>query len=233
MIPQELRERILYQDAHLIVLDKPAGLAVHGGPQTSVHVEGMLDALRFTYRQPPRLAHRLDRDTSGCLILARHDKALSRLGRLFTAGRIEKTYWAVVAGCPNDASGRIDVPVKKVSNRQGWRMVAAADGQPAATRWVLRGQADTMAWLELRPESGRTHQIRVHCASGLGCPILGDPVYGPPSERALHLQARAIVIPYAAGRPPIQVTAPPPAHMRPALAACGWHDDHGALSAAG
>ncbi len=218
----DLRSRILYQDANLLILDKPAGLAVHGGPRTTVHVEGLLPALSAGYRQVPRLAHRLDRDTSGCLVLARHDKALSRLGRLFGAGRIEKTYWAVVRGAPDGESGRIDLPLHKLVDRNGWRVVAASRGRAAVTEWVRRGGADGVTWLELRPRTGRTHQIRVHCASGLGCPILGDPVYGPPSGMPLHLHARAIAVPYWADRPPIIVVAPPPPHMEAALRACGW-----------
>ncbi len=219
---EDLRSRILYQDANLLIVDKPAGLAVHGGPRTTVHVEGMLPALSLGYRHPPRLAHRLDRDTSGCLVLARHAKALSRLGRLFGAGRIEKVYWAVVQGTPNGEHGRVELPLRKVTSRDGWRIEGTTSGQAAVTDWLRLGGADGMTWLELRPHTGRTHQIRVHCASGLQCPILGDPVYAPPSERPLHLLARAVSVPYWADRPPVQVVAPPPPHMEAALRACGW-----------
>lgn len=220
--PEDLLARVLFQDSNLIVLDKPAGLAVHGGPQTTIHLEGMLDILRFGLAKPPRLAHRLDRDTSGCLILARHDKALSRLGRLFGAGKVQKTYWAIVKGCPKGESGQIDLPLRKISNKQGWRMVVDPTGSPAVTAWRLCGSAEGMAWLELKPQSGRTHQIRVHCASGLGCPIVGEPVYATDAARPLHLHARAIAIPYWADRPAIEVLAPPPPHMEKALRACGW-----------
>lgn len=218
----DLRGRILHQDANLLILDKPAGLAVHGGPRTFEHLEGMLDGLSLGLRQPPRLAHRLDRDTSGCIVLARHAKALSRLGRLFGGGQVEKTYWAVVGGTPRGEGGTIELPLLKVSDRSGWRMVTDPAGQRAATDWVLRGRSDRLSWLELHPHTGRTHQIRVHCAAGLGCPILGDPVYGPPPNVPLHLHSRAVSVPYWAERPPVVVTAPPPPHMEAALRACGW-----------
>jgi tRNA pseudouridine32 synthase/23S rRNA pseudouridine746 synthase/23S rRNA pseudouridine1911/1915/1917 synthase len=182
----------------------------------------MLDVLRFGLAKPPRLAHRLDRDTSGCLILARHDKALSRLGRLFGAGKVQKTYWAVVSGRPSAESGRIELPLRKISNKQGWRMVVDPDGLAAVTLWRVCGSAGGVTWLELTPQSGRTHQIRVHCASGLGCPIVGDPVYADDADRPLHLHARELIIPYWAERPAIQVLAQPPLHMQKALQACGW-----------
>jgi tRNA pseudouridine32 synthase/23S rRNA pseudouridine746 synthase/23S rRNA pseudouridine1911/1915/1917 synthase len=217
-----LPQRVLFRDSNVIVLDKPPGLAVHGGPQTTVHLEGMLDVLRFGLAKSPRLAHRLDRDTSGCLVLARHDKALSRLGRLFGAGKVQKTYWAVVSGTPAGESGRVDLPLRKISDKQGWRMIVDPQGLAAVTVWRVLGAADGMTWLELTPHSGRTHQIRVHCASGLGCPIIGDPVYAGDAARPLHLHARALVIPYWAERPPLQILADPPAHMRKHLLTCGW-----------
>jgi tRNA pseudouridine32 synthase/23S rRNA pseudouridine746 synthase/23S rRNA pseudouridine1911/1915/1917 synthase len=217
-----LRSLILYQDANLIILDKPAGLAVHGGPRTPVHLEGMLGALQFNLAKPPRLAHRLDRDTSGCLVLARHDKALSRLGRLFGSGKVEKTYWAIVEGCPVGEDGCVNLSLQKVSDMNGWRMIGNPDGQTAATFWHLRGNGNGIAWLELKPRTGRTHQIRVHCASGLASPILGDPVYGGPTSLPLHLHARAVTIPYWADRPPLGAVARPPAHMEAALRECGW-----------
>jgi len=228
MSPDDLQALVLYRDSNLILLNKPAGLAVHGGPKTPVHLEAMLDALRFNLSHSPKLAHRLDRDTAGCLILARHDKALVRLGKLFTAGAVAKTYWAVVEGGPQDDQGRVDLPLRKVSTiEDGWRMIGDPQGQAAATRWQVKGRGNGMCWLELKPETGRTHQIRVHCASGLGSPILGDPVYGK-SGVMLHLQSHAVSIPYWADRPPVQVSAPVPEHMRAALTACGWNDDSSA-----
>lgn len=241
MTLDDLQALVLFRDSNLIVLNKPSGLAVHGGPKTPVHLEAMLDGLRFTLSRPPVLTHRLDRDTAGCLILARHDKAARRMGRLFSAGMVKKTYWAVIEGGPETDQGRVELPLLKVSTaKDGWRMTVDAAGQAATTRWRVLGRGRLgerdLCWLECRPETGRTHQIRVHCASGLpgglqGA-ILGDPVYGPAAaHRAagdgerLHLLSRAVAIPYWAERPAVEVTAPVPEHMRAALSACGWSAD--------
>ena len=222
IVGEDLIGRILHQDSNLIILDKPAGLAVHGGPRTPDHLEAMLDVLRFTLRQPPRPVHRLDRDTSGCLVLARHDKAASRMGRLFRSGKVEKVYWAVVAGDPPGAAGVIAAPLNKATTRQGWRMRIDPGGLAAITEWAVLGRSDGLVWLELRPRTGRTHQIRVHCADSLGCPVLGDALYGSGTDRPLHLHARQVAVPYWADRPPVTAVAPPPPHMQAALKDCGW-----------
>ncbi|HET9018450.1 MAG TPA: RNA pseudouridine synthase, partial [Acetobacteraceae bacterium] len=133
----------------------------------------------------------------------------------FASGAAEKTYWAVVEGGPEAEAGPIDAPLLKVSDRGGWRMRVDSRGVPAQTDWRVRGRGEGIAWLELRPRTGRTHQVRAHCAA-LGCPLLGDPVYGAGRGR-LHLLARAIRLPLD---PPVAATAPVPAHMRAALAAC-------------
>src|SRR3546814_18062273 len=122
----------------------------------------LFDALRFGLPRPPALSHRLDRDTSGCLVLGRHRKALAKLGRLFAGGRVEKTYWAVVEGAPAAAEGRIELALKKLTPKSGWRMVAAPDGQPAVTDYRLMGSARGPSWLELRPRTSRKHPTRVH-----------------------------------------------------------------------
>jgi len=204
----------------MLVIDKPAGIPVHAGPRGGPNLEAGFDALRFGLPQPPALAHRLDRDTSGCLVLGRHKKALRRLGALFTAGKVEKVYWAVVAGLPAEPAGIVDAPLKKETRRTGWRMEMDPAGQRAVTEYRVLGSAEGRSWLELRPRTGRTHQIRVHCAS-LGCPVIGDPTYGGPAGEPLHLHARAIAIPLYPTRPAIQVTAPVPPHMRMALVRLG------------
>src|SRR5690606_4469134 len=128
-----------------------------GGP----NLEDLFDALRYGLPRPPALAHRLDRDTSGCLILGRHRKALAKLGRMFAAGRIGKTYWAVVQGGPAADSGTVDLALAKVTPKHGWKMVGDPSGQPAVTDWTVMGRGSGIAWLECRPRTGRTHQIRV------------------------------------------------------------------------
>ena len=215
---------LLYRDGMMLIIDKPAGVPVHAGPGGGVTVEHGLEALRFGLPRAPSLAHRLDRDTSGCLILGRHRKALARLGRLFAAGGIEKTYWAVVRGTPPADQGRIDLPLaKRSTSARGWWMKVDPDGQPAITDYRVLGRSADTAWLELRPRTGRTHQIRVHCAE-LGCPLLGDPIYGTDRDSGvpLHLHARAISVPLYPNKPPVTATAPVPPHLRVALTACGW-----------
>jgi len=223
MTPQDLQARVLYRDGSILVIDKPAGLAVHPGPSTPESLERYLGSLRFGIRESPRLVHRLDRDTSGCLLLARHARGASKLGRLFASSQVRKVYWAVVEGMPEAPEGVIDRPLKKITRKEGWRIVLDEAGQRAVTRYRVLAAGDGLAWLELAPETGRTHQLRVHCAAA-GFPVLGDPVYGrTPSPRVpLHLHSRAVTIPLGGERAPITVTAPPPGHMREALEACGY-----------
>ncbi|HLI13627.1 MAG TPA: RNA pseudouridine synthase [Alphaproteobacteria bacterium] len=221
MKPDELINRILFRDGLMLIIDKPAGLPVHAGPGGGPNLEALFDALRFGLPNPPALAHRLDRDTSGCLVLGRHRKALRRLGRLFAAGRVEKTYWAVVEGGPPEPEGRVELPLAKRTPKRGWHMAVDPAGQPAITDYRMLGASAGLSWLELKPRTGRTHQIRVHCAA-LGCPVLGDHVYGRGGGAPLHLHARAVAVPlYHPRRPPISAAAPPPPHMWEALEACG------------
>ena len=186
------------------MIDKPAGLAVHAGPSKAPNLEECFDALRFGLPRPPALAHRLDADTSGVLVLGRHPKALSKLGRLFSGRDTEKTYWAVVQGAPPADEGVFDQKLLKVNTRSGWSVKVSDKGQTAVTRYKVLGRGPDMTWLELKPETGRTHQIRVHCAAA-GCPVIADRLYGTaePGQHASPAFARhraAAVEEQAAGR---------------------------------
>src|SRR5215211_5309161 len=224
MTPEEMVARVLYRDGLMLVIDKPAGMAVHRGPQGGESLEDHFGALRYGLPRPPALAHRLDRDTSGCLVLGRHRKALATLGRLFKSGRVGKSYWAVVAGGPTQEEGRIDLPLGRKDATRGWWMKHDPTGQPAVTTWKVMGRTRDVAarndpagaassrvdisWLALEPLTGRTHQLRVHCAA-MGWPIIGDSVYGstPRTETSgLHLLARQVVVPLYKNRAPIRVT---------------------------
>jgi tRNA pseudouridine32 synthase/23S rRNA pseudouridine746 synthase len=221
--PEELRARLLYRDGLVLILDKPAGLPVHRGPKGGPSLEPLLDGLRFGLPRRPELAHRLDRETSGCLVLGRHRQALQRLGRLFAAGRVDKTYWAIAEGAPPATEGRIELPLgRRSEDRRSWWMAVDPAGQPALTDYRLLGRAGELCWLELRPRTGRTHQLRVHLAA-LGCPVLGDRIYGRRDDAGppLHLHARGIALPLYPKRLPVSASAPPPAHMLPALQDCG------------
>src|SRR5262245_568905 len=135
LTPEEIQKRLLFRDGMMLILDKPPGIPVHAGPRGGPNLEMYFDALRFGWSSLPVLAHRLDRDTSGCLVLGRHHKALRKLGKLFAAGRIEKIYWAIVVGEPPEEQGTIDLPLKKMTNKSGWKMITAPDGQPAVTEY--------------------------------------------------------------------------------------------------
>src|SRR5271167_4378711 len=224
MTPEEMVSRLLYRDGLMLVIDKPAGFAVHRGPKGGESLEDHFDALRFGLPRAPSLAHRLDRDTSGCLVLGRHRKALAQLGRLFKSGAIDKTYWAVVEGAPGADEGVIELPLGRLDVTRGWWMKHDPKGQPAVTKWWVMGRTRKLTWLALEPVTGRTHQLRVHCAE-MGWPIHGDAIYGTAPRKGgpmLHLHARAIVVPLYKNRAPIRVVAPAPPHMRVALAECGW-----------
>jgi tRNA pseudouridine32 synthase/23S rRNA pseudouridine746 synthase len=223
MSPEAINARLLYRDGLMLVVDKPPGLPVHRGPKGGESFEDSFKHLRFGLPRDPALAHRLDKDTSGCLVLGRHRKALEKLMKLFKQGRIEKTYWAVVQGGPAEPEGLIDLPLGRLDATRGWWMKVDPQGQPAQTRWRVLGRSGDLCWLELKPLTGRTHQLRVHCAA-LDFPIVGDPIYGgvvAPGQN-LHLHARAIKIPISANKAPVEVEACVPDHMKTLLSACGW-----------
>jgi tRNA pseudouridine32 synthase/23S rRNA pseudouridine746 synthase len=278
----------------MLIVNKPAGLAVHRGPKGGVSLEDYFDALRFGLPRPPALAHRLDKDTSGCLVLGRHRKALAHLGLLFKHGKVGKTYWAVVEGGPEADEGTVELSLGRLDETRGWWMKPDPKGLPSVTTWKVLGRSSVTAgrsspppgggrsaraggpgggdsasayaaspsphpglpsavrpspcrggwsstsappagmdqntqltWLALTPVTGRTHQLRVHCAAS-GWPIVGDNIYGtaprftgPP--QLLH--AREVVVPISKNKAPVRVTAPVPAHMRDWLRACGWNGE--------
>ncbi len=298
MTPEEMVGRLLYRDGLMLVIDKPAGYAVHKGPKGGESLEDHFDALRFGLPRNPALAHRLDRETSGCLVLGRHRKALAQLGALFKQGRVGKTYWAVVEGGPAEHQGRIDLPLGRLDDKRGWWMKPDPAGQPAITTWTVLGRTQVSAanadaavgtiiatgfppplwgrdreggggesttyhdpppqpsptrgegadqasgtsrdalageakatnqltWLALEPLTGRTHQLRVHCAA-MGWPILGDSIYGSAPRSGgppLHLHAREIVVPLYKNKDPVRVSAPVPLAIYDTLAACGWQGE--------
>ncbi len=229
-----IRSLVLYRDDDVIALDKPPGLAVQGGTGTHRHIDGMLEGLRFDAEDAPRLVHRLDRDTSGVLLLGRSRAAASALGKVFRGREARKIYWAIVVGVPDPRQGRIDLAIAKLPGRAGEKMaVDLDDGQRAFTDFrVLESAGKRLAWVALWPQTGRTHQLRVHCAA-IGCPILGDGKYGGQDafiagqglSRKLHLHAREITIPHPTTGKPLIVRAPLPAHMRETWKFFGFDPD--------
>jgi tRNA pseudouridine32 synthase/23S rRNA pseudouridine746 synthase len=238
MTPEQMVSRLLYRDGLMLVINKPAGFAVHRGPKGGESLEDHFDALRFGLPRSPALAHRLDRDTSGCLVLGRHRKALALLGRLFKSGAVEKTYWAEVEGAPATDEGTIEFPLGRLDETRGWWMKHDPNGQPAVTKWKVLGSFSSPAavegkisWLALEPLTGRTHQLRVHCAE-MGWPIVGDTIYGNAPRSGgpvLHLHAREVVVPLYKNRAAVRVVAPVPPHMRAALGQCGWKGEEAEL----
>jgi tRNA pseudouridine32 synthase/23S rRNA pseudouridine746 synthase len=271
LTPDEMLARVLHRDGLMLVVDKPAGLSVHRGPKGGASLEDYFDALRYGLPRPPALAHRLDKDTSGCLVLGRHRKALALLGLLFKHRKVGKTYWAVVEGSPAADEGTIDLALGRLDDTRGWWMKPDPKGLPSVTIWKVMGRArvdatspdltfpspadrggqgtgqvsgesargfphpgpspqagegGSLTWLALEPITGRTHQLRVHCAA-MGWPIVGDDIYGnAPRFRGprLHLHAREVVVPIQKNRPAVRVVAPVPPHMRERLRACGWNE---------
>jgi len=283
----DMLARVLHRDGLMLVIDKPAGLPVHRGPKGGISLEDYFDALRFGLPRPPALAHRLDKDTSGCLVLGRHRKALAHLGLLFKHGKVGKSYWAVVEGGPNAEEGTVELSLGRLDETRGWWMKPDPNGLPSVTTWKVLGRSspppqtafpaaagpadgpgggdnvssraalpalsscalpgppstagrapiraagaarpdrEMLTWLALTPVTGRTHQLRVHCAAS-GWPIVGDNIYGTAprfSAPPQLLHAREVVVPISKNKAPVRVAAPVPPHMRDWLRACGWNGE--------
>jgi tRNA pseudouridine32 synthase/23S rRNA pseudouridine746 synthase len=203
---------ILFEDAEALVIDKPGGLPLDrpraGGPS----LDDRLDELRLGFQRPPTPVHRLDQDTSGCLLLARNPKALKRFSAAFEARLVEKRYLGVLAGPIEGDEGVIALALSKISSAEkGWRMIPAKKGKPAVTHWRKLAEHGGLTLVEFRPETGRTHQIRVHAASGLGVALLGDPIYGAAQgAKRTMLHAAGLVVPRE-GKEAIIAQAPLPA----------------------
>lgn len=213
---------ILHEDKDIYVLNKPSGFAVQGGTKTHHHLDGLLMGLGAELGERPLLVHRLDRDTSGVIVIAKRRAVASALGKLFATRNVKKTYWAVVKGVPHPLQGRIDVALIKAKNEDGDRMRASREGeeedeQRAVTQYAVLDHAKVAAWMSLRPQTGRQHQLRAHM-DHLGTPILGDNKYNGDRDLAdgvenrLHLHARRLVFPHPRGGS-VDVTAPLPEHM--------------------
>ncbi|MFT6475085.1 MAG: tRNA pseudouridine32 synthase/23S rRNA pseudouridine746 synthase [Qipengyuania sp.] len=202
---------ILFEDGEALVIDKPSGLPIERPRRGGACLEDHFEQLKLGFQRAPVPVHRIDTDTSGCLLLARNPKALTRFSRAFEDRRVEKRYLGVLAGVPDASEGTIELSLSKISSAEkGWRMIAAKKGKPSITHWRVLAEIDGRALLEFRPETGRTHQIRVHCEAGLGLPLLGDPVYGDgKGAPRTMLHAAAITVPRE-GKPPIAATAPVP-----------------------
>ncbi|WP_088306935.1 RluA family pseudouridine synthase [Novosphingobium sp. B 225] len=203
---------ILFEDGEALVIDKPGGLPIERPRAGGRSLEDHLEALKLGFQRPPVPVHRIDTDTSGCLLLARNPKALRRFSAAFEARQVEKRYLGVLAGDPPGDEGTIDLALTKISSAEaGWRMIAAKKGKPSITHWRVLQRLNGLTLIEFRPETGRTHQIRVHAAHALGHALLGDPVYGDDrgaSRTMLH--AAGLTVPRE-GKAPIAAMAPMPA----------------------
>lgn len=232
-----LKSITLHEDADVLVLDKPPGLAVQGGSGTRRHIDGMLEAMRDAKGERPRLVHRLDKDTAGCLLVARTRFAATALAKTFRSRSARKIYWALVAGVPKPRQGRISTYLAKEEREDASRMRIARHGEEGASHAVtyyavVDTAAQALAWVSLKPVTGRTHQLRAHLAH-IGHPIVGDPKYFMKEnwelpggmQNRLHLLARRIVVPHPRGGV-IDVAAPLPAHMRQSWNLIGFDAGH-------
>ncbi|MEO0642374.1 MAG: RNA pseudouridine synthase [Pseudomonadota bacterium] len=220
--------QIIFEDGEALVIDKPAGLSIDRPRKGGECLEDHLEALKLGFQRAPVPVHRLDTDTSGCLLLARNPKALKRFNKAFEDRQVEKTYLAVLAGHPEGTSGTIRLKLAKISSEaKGWRMIAAKKGKEAVSHWELVHTLGPHSVIRFRPETGRTHQLRIHAHKGLGAPLLGDPIYGSEAQRGkgarrtmLHASHLTIT---REGKPPIAAHAPLPADFT----ALGVNDESG------
>ena len=226
-----VREMVIHRDAQAIVINKPPGLATQGGTKTTEHVDGLLDGLEFDGESRPKLVHRLDKDTSGALLIARTTRAAAFFAKTFSSRTARKTYWALVVGVPSIEDGTIELPIAKQPGSGGEKMhVDEKEGSPARTRYrVIEMAGTTTAWLELIPYTGRTHQLRVHLAA-IGHPIVGDGKYGGQAafltgniSRKMHLHSRRIRVDHPDGSE-IDVSAELPAHFAESLKQLGFDE---------
>ena len=228
-----LKSITLYEDDDLLILNKPSGLAVQGGTKTAQHIDRLLEGMGDSPQTRPRLVHRLDRDTSGVLVVAKKRAVASKLGKAFQSRSVRKIYWALVHGVPKPPQGKVDAALVKAATADGERVRKARPGeqdkaQSAVTHYaVIDRAARQVALMSLKPVTGRQHQLRAHMAI-LGHPILGDTKYPSEAElpegieRRLHLHARRISFPHPSGEGVVDVTAPLPPHMEAAFAAFGF-----------
>lgn len=212
---------ILFEDAEALVIDKPGGLPIETPRKGGPSLGDQLEALKLGFHFTPMPVHRLDTDTSGCLLLARNAKALKRFARAFEERSVAKRYLGLLAGVPSEDAGTVELALSKISSAgAGWKMIPAKKGKPSLTHWRVLAKVGGKALVEFRPETGRTHQIRVHAASGIGIPLLGDPVYGSKAcARRTMLHAAGLEVPRS-GKPAIIAQAPLPADF----AALGFTD---------
>ena len=212
---------ILFEDGEALVIDKPGGLPIERPRKGGVSLEDHLEALKLGFQRAPVAVHRLDTDTSGCLLLARNPKALKRFARAFEERLVEKRYLGILAGELAEEAGTIELSLSKISSAEkGWRMIPAKKGKPSVTHWRVLARQGGRTLVEFRPETGRTHQIRVHAASGLGVPLLGDPVYGAGKGAPRTMLHAAGLVVRREGKPAIEAAAPMPADF----AALGFSD---------
>lgn len=224
-----MQKMVLYKDNDIIILNKPAGLAVQGGSKTNRHIDGMLEALKFEYDEKPHLVHRLDKETSGILVVARTAQSAAYFSKLFKTKEIHKTYWALVDGLPRPEKGKIEAPLiqKKVGAKVDKRMVDEGGLSAISLYQVQDHLADKISWVQMSPLTGRTHQLRIHAAEVLKTPILGDDRYGKKTEfklpNKMFLHARAIALPLPCKKT-LTVEAPLPEHFEKAFQQFGFNE---------